>query len=86
MYNTTIGNITLNNNGTPNGNGLLTSSSTDKESLTPSPPTRLNNDDVKSEPMELVCSGNNPSLDEHSNDSVGDNDMNHSGDIKGSLR
>lgn len=66
---------------------MLTLSSTEKDSLTPSPQSRLNNDDVKSEPMELVCSGNNPNHDdEHSNDSVGDNDMNHSGDIKGSLR
>lgn len=82
-----VGNNTSNNIGTPNGNGLSTSSCTDKESLTPSPPTRLNNDDVKSEPMELVCSGNNPSPDDRSNDSLGDHDLNHSmNDHKGSLR
>lgn len=72
----------MNNSNTPNGNGL--SSSIDKESLTPSPPNRILNDDVKSEPIELVC-GTNPHHDEHSNDSVGDTDMNHTGDVKGSL-
>lgn len=84
-----VANITSNNNGNTNGNGLSTSSSTtDKDSLTPSPPiARMNNDDVKSEPMELVCSANNPSPDDRSNDSIPDNEMNHSvGDGKGSLR
>lgn len=73
------------NNNTSNGNGL--SSSTDKESLTPSPPHRLN-DNVKSEPMELVCSNHNLPCDELSNDSVGDNDIKYLGghDGKGSLR
>lgn len=50
--------------------------------------------DVKSEPMELVCSNNNPN-DNNSNDScnIGDNENNtgrdnptNSGDVKGSLR
>lgn len=37
--------------------------------------------------MELVCGNNNASIDDQSNDSVGDNDINHSGvDAKGSLR
>lgn len=76
-----------NNAGNTNGNGLSTSSSTDKESLTPSPPTRLTNDDVKSEPMELVCSsGNNPSPDERSIDSVDADIKNSVGENKGSLR
>ncbi|XP_055383021.1 broad-complex core protein isoforms 1/2/3/4/5 isoform X5 [Condylostylus longicornis] len=70
----------------PTGNGIT---SNDKDSLSHSPPpTRLNNDDVKSEPMELVCSNNNPIQDEHSNDSTGEHDANRSssGDIgKGSL-
>lgn len=51
--------------------------------MTPSPPNRILNDDVKSEPIELVC-GTNPHHDEHSNDSVGDAEMNHA-DGKGSL-
>lgn len=69
-----------------NGNGL-SSSSTDKDSLTPSPPNRLN-DDVKSEPMELVCGNHNLPSDEQSNDSVGDNESKYLGgnDGKGSLR
>lgn len=73
----------LTNNIAPNGNGL-SSSSIDKDSLTPSPPNRLN-DDVKSEPMELVCGNHNLPSDEHSNDSVGDNDSKYLGG-KGSLR
>ncbi|XP_037026474.1 broad-complex core protein isoforms 1/2/3/4/5 isoform X16 [Bradysia coprophila] len=74
-----------NNNHGSNGNGL-SSSLTDKESITPSPPNRLN-DDVKSEPMELVCGNNNLPMDEHSNDSSGENDLKYSGmgDGKGSL-
>lgn len=76
----------MTNNNASNGNGL-SSSSTDKESLTPSPPNRLN-DDVKSEPMELVCSNHNLPSDEQSNDSVGDNESKYLGgnDGKGSLR
>lgn len=75
-----------NNNHGSNGNGL-SSSLTDKESITPSPPNRLN-DDVKSEPMELVCGNNNLPMDDHSNDSSGENDLKYSGmgDGKGSLR
>lgn len=83
-------NNNINNNGATNGNGL-SSSLTDKESLTPSPPTtnRSMHDDVKSEPMELVCgSNNNLPMDEHSNDSIGDGDGKYMGmgDGKGSLR
>lgn len=88
--NTTNNNNNNNNNGS-NGNGISTSF-TDKESITPSPPNRLS-DDVKSEPMELVCgssSNNNLPSDDHSNDSSGDiNDgkyMGLGGDGKGSLR
>lgn len=68
-----------------NGNGL-SASSTDKESLTPSPPNRMN-DNVKSEPIDLVCNQNLPS-DEQSNDSIGDHDGKYLGGIdgKGSLR
>lgn len=67
-----------------NGGGSL-GSSTDKESLTPSPPAR-SNDDVKSEPMELVC-GVGQQDGDHSNDSDGDMDLNHSvNDVKNSLR
>lgn len=75
-----------NNNNAANGNGL-SSSSTDKESLTPSPSNRLS-DDVKAEPMELVCSHHNLPSDEQSNDSVGDSDGKYigGGDGKGSLR
>ncbi|XP_055383019.1 broad-complex core protein isoforms 1/2/3/4/5 isoform X3 [Condylostylus longicornis] len=76
----------INDGNGPTGNGIT---SNDKDSLSHSPPpTRLNNDDVKSEPMELVCSNNNPIQDEHSNDSTGEHDANRSssGDIgKGSL-
>lgn len=76
-------------NPTPNGNGGGSlGSSTDKESLTPSPPAR-STDDVKSEPMELVCTSNNNNPDnEHSNDSVGEHDMHstNGNDGKGSLR
>lgn len=76
----------LSNNNASNGNGL-SSSSTDKDSLTPSPPNRMN-DNVKSEPMELVCSNHNLPSDEQSNDSVGDHDIKYLGgnDGKGSLR
>ncbi|XP_031627308.1 broad-complex core protein isoforms 1/2/3/4/5 isoform X3 [Contarinia nasturtii] len=75
----------MSNNNTSNGNGL-SSSSTDKESLTPSPPNRLN-DNVKSEPMDLVGINHNLPSDEQSNDSVGDNDVKYLGgnDGKGSL-
>lgn len=82
-------NNNINNNGATNGNGL-SSSLTDKESLTPSPPTtnRSMHDDVKSEPMELVCgSNNNLPMDDHSNDSSGDEHGKFRiGDGKGSLR
>lgn len=89
---TTNNNNNNNNNinGSTNGNGL-SSSLTDKESLTPSPPTpnRSMHDDVKSEPMELVCgSNNNLPMDEHSNDSIDGSDGKYMGmgDGKGSLR
>ncbi|XP_055910251.1 broad-complex core protein isoforms 1/2/3/4/5 isoform X3 [Eupeodes corollae] len=58
----------------PTNNGI---SAIDKEHFTPSPRAR-STDDVKSEPMELVCSNNNPVMDEHSNDSTGENDANRS--------
>lgn len=69
-----------------NGNGL-SASSTDKESLTPSPPNRMN-DNVKSEPIDLVCNQINMPSDEQSNDSIGDHDGKYLGGIdgKGSLR
>lgn len=79
-----------NNHGGTNGNGL-SGSFTDKDSLTPSPPSsnRLN-DDVKSEPMDMVCSSNNNlASDDHSNDSDGEHDPKYMGlgnDGKGSLR
>lgn len=63
-------------NATPtigNGGGSV-GSVTDKESLTPSPSA---NDDVKSEPMELIC-GNNVDGDQ-SNDSINDQVINRSG-------
>nr|XP_017029216.1 broad-complex core protein isoforms 1/2/3/4/5 [Drosophila kikkawai] len=67
-------------NGASNGNGISIS---DKlGSLTPSPLARASAgaDDVKSEPMELVCSTNNNANanDEHSNDSTGEHDANRS--------
>lgn len=76
----------MTNNNASNGNGLSTIS-TDKDSLTPSPPNRLS-DDVKPEPIELVCSNHNIPSDEHSNDSMGDSDGKYMGvgDGKGSLR
>ncbi|KAL5276932.1 Br-c family protein [Megaselia abdita] len=71
----------------PNGN-------IEKElSPTPSQDRSPTEGDVKSEPMELVCSNNNPN-DNNSNDScnIGDNENNtgrdnpaNSGDVKGSL-
>ncbi|XP_055709825.1 broad-complex core protein isoforms 1/2/3/4/5 isoform X2 [Phlebotomus papatasi] len=62
------------------GNGL--GSTGDKDSLTPSPPTtRAHSDDVKAEPMELVCGNNNTGNDDQSNDSVPENDINHSGNV-----
>ncbi|KPU74099.1 uncharacterized protein Dana_GF22164, isoform C [Drosophila ananassae] len=66
-----------NGNGASNGNGISIS---DKlSSLTPSPLARSGADDVKSEPMELVCSNNNANAqDEHSNDSTGEHDANRS--------
>ncbi|XP_017054818.1 broad-complex core protein isoforms 1/2/3/4/5 [Drosophila ficusphila] len=66
-----------NGNGASNGNGISIS---DKlSSLTPSPLARAGADDVKSEPMELVCSNNNANAnDEHSNDSTGEHDANRS--------
>lgn len=70
---------------TTNGNcGGSLGSSTDKESLTPSPPAR-SNDDVKTEPMELVSNSINPDND-HSNDSVTEMHSNNGNDMKGPLR
>lgn len=66
-----------------NGGGSL-GSSTDKESLTPSPPAR-SSDDVKTEPMELVSNSINPDND-HSNDSVTEMHSNNGNDMKGPLR
>lgn len=63
-----------------NGGGSL-GSTTDKESLTPSPPAR-SNDDVKTEPMELVSNSINPEND-HSNDSVTEMHSNNVNDMKG---
>jgi len=82
------GNGNGNGNGASNGNGISIS---DKlGSLTPSPLARAGADDVKSEPMDMVCSNNNANAnDEHSNDSTGEHDANRSssGDGgKGSLR
>lgn len=56
-----------------NGGGSV-GSVTDKESSTPSPSA---NDDVKSEPMELIC-GNNMDGDQ-SNDSINEQVINRSG-------
>lgn len=80
------GNVTGSNSNT-NGNGNGISSENKLGSLTPSPLTR-SADDVKSEPMELVCPNNNAS-DEHSNDSHAEHEQHRvgSGDcVKGSLR
>lgn len=74
--------INLTSNG--NGGGSL-GSSTDKESLTPSPPARSSDDHVKTEPMELVSNSINPDND-HSNDSVIDMHSNNVNDMKGPLR
>lgn len=65
----------------------MSSTSTEKDSLSPSPHNRLN-DDVKAEPIELVCNSHNLPSDDQSNDSTGDNDAKflNSGDGKGSLR
>lgn len=73
-------------NSSSNGNGL-SSTSTEKDSLSPSPQNRLS-DDVKAEPMELVCNSHNLPSDEQSNDSAGDNEAKFMGvgDGKGSLR
>lgn len=75
--------INLTTNG--NGGGSL-GSTTDKESLTPSPPAR-STDDVKTEPMELVSNSIIPDND-HSNDSVGENEIMHPSNVneKGQLR
>lgn len=84
----TSNNNNNNNNNGSNGNGISTSF-TDKDSLTPSPPQRLNDSDVKSEPMDMVCgSNNNLACDDHSNDSSGEPDGKYMGlnDGKGSLR
>ncbi|XP_064556356.1 broad-complex core protein isoforms 1/2/3/4/5 isoform X6 [Drosophila montana] len=76
------------NSGNTNGNGISIS---DKlGSLTPSPLAR-GVEDVKSEPMELVCSSsnnnnnaNNPNVnEEHSNDSTGEHDANRSSSADG---
>ncbi|XP_055617603.1 broad-complex core protein isoforms 1/2/3/4/5 isoform X3 [Toxorhynchites rutilus septentrionalis] len=71
------------NGGTVGGSGSL-GSHTDKDSLTPSPSVR-SNDDVKSEPMELVCSSNVEH--ENSSDSIVDeqHDVRHPADIKGPI-
>uniref|UniRef100_A0A6P4FKE4 Broad-complex core protein isoforms 1/2/3/4/5 isoform X3 n=1 Tax=Drosophila rhopaloa TaxID=1041015 RepID=A0A6P4FKE4_DRORH len=71
------GNGNGNGNGASNGNGISIS---DKlGSLTPSPLARAGAEEVKSEPMELVCSNNNANAnDEHSNDSTGEHDANRS--------
>ncbi|XP_055523608.1 broad-complex core protein isoforms 1/2/3/4/5 isoform X7 [Wyeomyia smithii] len=65
-------------------NGGSLGSNTDKESLTPSPSVR-SNDDVKSEPMELVCSSNVEH--ENSSDSIIDEPhaIQHPADIKRSI-
>ncbi|XP_058468063.1 broad-complex core protein isoforms 1/2/3/4/5 isoform X2 [Malaya genurostris] len=65
-------------------NGGSLGSNTDKESLTPSPSVR-SNEDVKSEPMELVCNSNIEN--ENSSDSIGDDPhgIHHPTDIKGSI-
>ncbi|XP_070502154.1 broad-complex core protein isoform X9 [Chironomus tepperi] len=75
--------INLTTNG--NGGGSL-GSTTDKESLTPSPSAR-STDDVKTEPMELVSNSISHD-DEHSNDSVVDADRHSSNgnESKGPLR
>lgn len=83
---------TPNGNGSGNsangssGNGIISSEKC--ISLTPSPLTRTV-DDVKSEPMELVCTNNNTG-DEHSNDwNPTETDVHRSGSGdcgKGSLR
>lgn len=74
-------------NNTPtigNGGGSV-GSATDKESLTPSPSAA---DDVKSEPMELICSNNVDG--DQSNDSINEQEMQHHrssiSDTKGNLR
>lgn len=87
------GNGSAGNSGNGNANGNNGISISEKlGSLTPSPLAR-GVEDVKSEPMELVCSNNNNANananDEHSNDSTGEHDANRSssGDGgKGSLR
>ncbi|XP_013100376.2 broad-complex core protein isoforms 1/2/3/4/5 isoform X2 [Stomoxys calcitrans] len=76
------GNGSANANANGNGNGITTGEKLG--SLTPSPLARRA-EDVKSEPMELVCSNNN---EEHSNDSHGDNEQLRVGSVdcgKGSL-
>lgn len=78
-------NVSGNGNGSnTNTNGV--SSSEKLCSLTPSPLTR-SAEDVKSEPMELVCPNNNDN--EHSNDSTGEHDVHRSNSAdcgKGSMR
>ncbi|XP_023037141.1 broad-complex core protein isoforms 1/2/3/4/5 isoform X2 [Drosophila willistoni] len=74
------GNGNTGNSGSANGNGNGISISDKLGSLTPSPLARAAGaEDVKSEPMELVCSNNNANAnDEHSNDSTGEHDANRS--------
>lgn len=85
-----------------NGSSAAVAEKESHSSLTPSP--RMSGEDVKSEPMELVCGGgggnhansannsnNNNSMvhDDHSNDSVNENEINHSranAQVKGHLR
>lgn len=88
---------------TGNNNGSATCVGGEKETQnSPTPSPRMSGDDVKSEPMELVCGaggggavgnvGNhNNSLahEDHSNDSVTENEVTHSSsnaEIKGHLR
>ncbi|XP_075154604.1 broad-complex core protein [Haematobia irritans] len=78
------GNGNGNGNANANGNGNGITSGEKLGSLTPSPLARRA-EDVKSEPMELVCSNNN---EEHSNDSHGDNEQLRVGSVdcgKGSM-
>ncbi|KAL1389248.1 hypothetical protein pipiens_012531 [Culex pipiens pipiens] len=77
------GSIATNGGSGGGGGGGSMGSNTDKESLTPSPSVR-SNDDVKSEPMELVCSNVEH---DNSSDSIVDeqHDMQHPVDMKGPI-
>lgn len=78
------GSIATNGGSGGGGGGGSMGSNTDKESLTPSPSVR-SNDDVKSEPMELVCSNVEH---DNSSDSIVDeqHDMQHPVDMKGPIK